>query len=212
MTLHNLQSDQASSKVFSVNKDDVRVINEASKSSDTSSDEEDKESLPAPSKPLERRLSLDEAKEPVDISNLKEEDLYERINLFGTLVKVVKHQSTSQLGDLSGHNTYIVYDHNCRKFYIMLLSSQQRYIAVAEDLVEMEALLNQQVEEPPLDPTFSEVKDLSKLALRTLDTLVGVGAGRFNMPWRWRQWSNNYQQTINQMQHGFFSSLDSHSL
>lgn len=93
---------------------------------------------------VERRLSLDEAKEPVDISNLNEEDLYERINLYGTLVKIVRHSRTSQLTDLSGHNTYIVYDHNCRKFYIMLLGSQQRYIAVAEDLTEMYSLLSEQ--------------------------------------------------------------------
>lgn len=97
----------------------MRVIN-VDKKKDT---DEDEEVQVVPNK-AERRLSLDEAKEPVDISNLNEEDLYERVNLFGTLVKIVRHPSTSQLNDLSGHNTYIVYDHNCRKFYIMLLGSQ----------------------------------------------------------------------------------------
>lgn len=106
------------------------------------------------------------------------------------------------MSELSGHNTYVIYDHANKKFYMLLLASKERYIAVAEDLTEMYSLLKEQAErsgqQPSTESEDDSIKDLSSLALRALEVLNQVGKGRFNMPWRWRQWSNNFQQVTSQ--------------
>lgn len=86
---------------------------------------------------------MPKSEEPIDISSLKEDDLYENIKLYGTLVKVIKYPKTSTFADLTGHNTYVIYDHCHKKYYIMLLASSYRYIAVASDLTEMYEVLKE---------------------------------------------------------------------
>jgi hypothetical protein len=91
----------------------------------------------------------------------------------------------------------VVYDHSYKKFYIMMLGAQSRLIAVAEDLGELYQLLkdpkvtwsggNRDSAENP------DLTALSAFALKALESLNELGKARFNMPWRWRPWSNNYQ-------------------
>lgn len=94
-------------------------------------------------KPENETTGTADQAQTLDISTLNEDDLYEKVNLYGTLVKVVKYPKSSTMADLSSHNTYMVYDHCHKKFYIMLLASSHRYIAVAEDLHEMYSLLKE---------------------------------------------------------------------
>lgn len=44
----------------------------------------------------------------------------------------------------------------------------------------------------------SDLTALSAFALKALESLNELGKARFNMPWRWRPWSNNYQQFLQQ--------------
>lgn len=50
---------------------------------------------------------------------------------------------TNQHADLCNHNQYIIYDHAMKRYYVMQLASNYRYIAVAEDLSEMYKLLKE---------------------------------------------------------------------
>jgi hypothetical protein len=112
------------------------------------------------------------------------------------LVKQIQNPKTNSLADLSGHNTYVVYDHYNKKYYMVLLGNSHRYIAIAEDLTEMYNLLKEHAgkdkkssqsvdqEKQPSDET--EFNSLSEFALKALSTLNIIGKGRFNMPWRWR--------------------------
>ena len=79
----------------------------------------------------------------IDISTFKEEDLYDSIKLYGTLIKTIRLPKTSSMADLTSHNTYIIYDHCHRKYYVLLLASNNRYIAVADDLSELYTLLTE---------------------------------------------------------------------
>ncbi len=58
---------------------------------------------------------------------LKEEDMFEEIKLHGTLVKVIKTQRNVDFS----YSTYITYSHPTKKFYLLLLGHNQRFIAVA---------------------------------------------------------------------------------
>lgn len=82
---------------------------------------------------------------------LKEEDMLEDIKLYGTLVKAIKSQRMQDYNS----STYITYDHLNKKFYVMLLGSNHRYIAVAHDFAEMQSLLcdvkSQQADPSPKD-------------------------------------------------------------
>ena len=109
-------------------------------------------------------------------------------------MKSQKLPKLSSLADLTSHNTYITYDHCLRKFYILLLGSSYRYIAVAEDLSELYQLLK---EHSHTQPT-TDASTLSAFAQSSLQTLTELGKARFNMPWRWRPWSNNYQLALQQ--------------
>jgi hypothetical protein len=77
----------------------------------------------------------------------------------------------------------------------LLLGSNNRYIAVAEDLNEMFQLLN-----PPSTPcsvdTTSDITTLDAFSLYALSLLNTLGRSRYNLPWRWRPWSLNYQQAL----------------
>ena len=56
--------------------------------------------------------------------------MFEEIKLYGTLIKTVKLQRNMDFNS----STYLIYDHNYKKFYFMLIGSTNRYIAVAQDL------------------------------------------------------------------------------
>jgi hypothetical protein len=51
------------------------------------------------------------------IDDLKEDDFFEDIKLYGTLMKVIKNQRSIE----SSYSTYITYDHVFKKFYLLLL-------------------------------------------------------------------------------------------
>jgi hypothetical protein len=108
------------------------------------------------------------------------------------LIKTIKLQRTGSIDDLSSHNTYMIYDHSHKKFYILLLGSAYRCIAVAEDLTEMYQLLKDQGTSPPASESQKEMSTMSEFAVKALDLLTEIGHARYNMPWRWRPWSNNY--------------------
>ncbi len=80
----------------------------------------------------------------------------------------------------------------------MLLGAQSRFIAVAEDLNELYQLLKDPKLTLSSDTLEKDLTSLSSFALKALDSLNELGKARFNMPWRWRQWSNNYQQFLQQ--------------
>ena len=63
--------------------------------------------------------------------------MFDDIKLYGTLVKTIKNNKTTDYN----HNTYISYDHTYKKFYLLLLGQNSRYIAVAHDFAEMETML-----------------------------------------------------------------------
>jgi hypothetical protein len=90
----------------------------------------------------------------------------------------------------------MIYDHSHKKFYILLLGSAYRYIAVAEDHTEMYPLLKDQSTAPPGSETQKEMSSMSDFAVRALELLTEIGLARYNMPWRWRPWSNNYHQAL----------------
>jgi hypothetical protein len=58
---------------------------------------------------------------------LKIEDMFDDIKLYGTLIKTIH---LSRNSDYS-YSTYLTYDHTYKKFYLLLLGNNQRYIAVA---------------------------------------------------------------------------------
>lgn len=37
---------------------------------------------------------------------------------------------------------------------------------------------------------------MSNFAVKSLELLTEIGHARYNMPWRWRPWSNNYHQAL----------------
>ncbi len=217
VTYHNLTLDNGYAKVFSCRPEDVRVINDTKKDG-RHDDESDEAPTPSSSEEVQSAsLSVDgSAQAPkdesdkkaaegseavngtVDISGMKEEDLYEGLKLYGTFLKKVKLPRTNSLADLTNHNTYVIYDHCHRKYYIMMLASTYRYIAVAEDLTEMFSLLKEHSSKSTSAQDDDDLKTLSDFALRTLETLDDIGKARFNMPWRWNPWSNNYQQALQQ--------------
>ena len=53
--------------------------------------------------------------------------MFEEIKLYGTYVKTIKLQRNLDFNQ----NSYLVYDHTYSKFYLLLLSSTYRYIAVS---------------------------------------------------------------------------------
>jgi hypothetical protein len=53
--------------------------------------------------------------------------MFDDIKLYGTLIKTIH---LSRNSDYS-YSTYLTYDHTYKKFYLLLLGNNQRYIAVA---------------------------------------------------------------------------------
>lgn len=80
----------------------------------------------------------------------------------------------------------------------MMLGAQSRFIAVAEDLGELYQLLKDPKLNLSGDKLESDLTSFSAFAMKALDSLNELGKARFNMPWRWRPWSNNYQQFLQQ--------------
>jgi hypothetical protein len=89
----------------------------------------------------------------------------------------------------------LIYDHHNRKFYLLQLGSSNRYIAVAEDLHEMYDVLSKNAKD---NTEFQSPSDFKEFTLQALELLQTIGRGRFNMPWRWSPWSNNYNQVLQQ--------------
>jgi len=125
---------------------------------------------------------------------MNEREFYESVKLKGTFVKTIKLPRSGANADLSGYNSYVIYDHSYKKFYIMMLGAQSRFIAVAEDLFELYQLLK----DPSSLSVDAKEESLYTFALNALEHLNELGKARFNMPWRWRPWSNNYQLFLQQ--------------
>lgn len=162
VTFHNLSVENGFAKVFSLSSEDTHVLNsdkvpgdglneapsEEQKNERKKSEVERQSEQKAGDSAITSAVGEKDSTAPtttsqIDISGIKEEDLYEKVNLYGTLVKVIKYPRSNTMADLTSHNTYLIYDQSHRKFYLMMLASNNRYIAVAEDLNEMSSLLKE---------------------------------------------------------------------
>jgi len=132
--------------------------------------------------------------------------MLEDIMLKGTLLKMLRNQPNIDFN----HSIYITYDNTNKKFYGLLLGHQHRFIVVAHDLMELEKLMIQK-----LPDTVSQFKsaDTIDAELDTLETpkfkewihrvlkfMLTIGHARFRLPWRWREWTENYD-TVLEMYH-----------
>lgn len=125
----------------------MHVLNEPKKKEAEATEEEVKEGEAKTEEgKAESEKKPDESTE-IDPNSIVESELFEPIKLKGTLLKHIKLQRSGPFADISTHNTYLIYDHTHKKYYILLLGSAYRYIAVAEDLSEMYQLLKQQKED-----------------------------------------------------------------
>lgn len=126
-------------------------------------------------------------------ADVKEEDMFEEIKLYGTLIKVVKFQTRNT--DFS-YNSYLSYDHINKKYYLLLLGHNHRFIAVSQNLVDMESLLHDSKallqSEEEIGLAISKAQSMFDFAFRFLDLLNTIQAHRFKLPWRWNRWSNLY--------------------
>ncbi|CDW79829.1 hect domain and rcc1-like domain-containing protein [Stylonychia lemnae] len=132
---------------------------------------------------------------------LKEEELFEDIKLMGSFLKQIKLQ---RVQDFNCGRT-LTYDHLNGKFYLLLFSNSTKYIYVAEDLQQMEHLIQEQSnvintnETSVLNRILTEdMQNFNDFALKTLGILKEIGKKRFCMPWRWRPWTNLYLQVLQQ--------------
>ena len=66
---------------------------------------------------------MEQSPEAEEIEILSERDFYESVKLKGTFVKTIRLPRSGSIADLSGYNSYIVYDHSYKKFYIMMLGA-----------------------------------------------------------------------------------------
>lgn len=106
--------DNGYAKVFSVRDEDIKVLNPQPQNASVSKEEEESK-FPSSEAGIETQEkkpneTSQATSTEIDITNMKEEELYERINLFGTLAKVINYPRSSTMADLSSHNTYMVYD------------------------------------------------------------------------------------------------------
>ena len=202
VSFHNLTTDNGSIRVFSLSPKDYKVYNDDLAKSTSLSWEDSKNG----EEEVKEEKPREESPE-AEVAILSERDFYESIKLKGTFVKTIRLPRSGSIADLSGYNSYVVYDHSYKKFYIMMLGAQSRFIAVAEDLGELYQLLkdpkvtwsggNHQQREGAAGGD-NDLTALSAFALKALESLNELGKARFNMPWRWRPWSNNYQQFLQQ--------------
>eukprot|EP00347_Sterkiella_histriomuscorum_P020695 403336831 len=248
ITYHNLVADNGYVNVFSLKQEDQRVINQK----EISKHLEEFPPLPQLEHLNKSTLSLaewsvkfddepaaDSKVEKSDIESQKsdsvntdsvhggtetieititEDDLYEEIRLYGTFIKQIKMQRNTDFNNL----TYLTYDHVNKRFYFMLMGNNLRYIAVAQDLTQMETLLkdvliniNEQEQDQSKDqsettsPSDSqkisiknileqEVKSINEFVIQVLKVLKYAGLKRFNLQWRWRPWSYVYMQVLQQ--------------
>lgn len=90
---------------------------------------------------------------------------------------------------------------------MLVLANQQRYVAVVSDLHRFSQNFNNFLQEDSeggsepglqrlldmIPPAFSSSQEFSKACLEMLER---IEAERFNMPWRWNQWSNLYSHAV----------------
>ena len=110
------------------------------------------------------------------------------------------------------HQSYkgaVTYDPIYKKYYVLVLADQHRYVAVVSDLhrfsehfqkIEGQELVDghdageiQKIVDV-VPNSMNSSQDFQKLSLRIL---LEMERDRFNLPWRWSQWSNLFTHAIN---------------
>jgi hypothetical protein len=148
----------------------------------------------------EKKADLEELArvEPKPSGEVEEKDLFEEIKLLGTHRISLKNQE----GLNPNYRGTITYDHTQRKYYVLVLANQQRYIAVVSDLhrfgENFKALNegNQIDESGVLDMIPHRFASSQEFTAACFKMLEHVERERFNMPWRWNYWSNLYSHAI----------------
>ena len=134
---------------------------------------------------------------------IDEMDMFDDIKLQGTHQISLKNQE----GLNPNYRGTITYDSIHRKYYILVLANQQRYVAVVNDLHRFGESFNKFPLEDSdkgsdlgiqslldmIPPAFSTSQEFS---LACFNMLQRIEAERFNMPWRWNQWSNLYSHAV----------------
>ena len=127
-----------------------------------------------------------------------EEDMYEEIRLSGTHKASLRNQE----GLNPSYRGTITYDPVHRRYYVLVLANQQRYVAVVADLHRFgehfrlgeEAGGRAAAEEARSVPESpGSGAELLVACLRLLERLEQE---RFNLPWRWSHWSNLYAHAL----------------
>jgi hypothetical protein len=144
---------------------------------------------------LEDQIRIEQPK-PSD--ELEERDMFEEIDLLGTHCISLKNQE----GLNPNYRGTITYDHTSRKYYVLVLASQQRYIAVVNDLHRFgeNFRMMEQDDRSDLLKVLEIIPDKfrssSEFNLACFGLLELIERDRFSMPWRWNHWSNLLSHAI----------------
>jgi len=127
-----------------------------------------------------------------------ERDMFEEIKLLGTHRISLKNQE----GLNPNYRGTITYDHTNKKYYVLVLANQQRYVAVVNDLhrfcenfkpLEQDGHRDQLRVLDMIPSRFTSSNEFSMACLSLLELLE---RDRFSMPWRWNHWSNLLSHAI----------------
>jgi hypothetical protein len=127
------------------------------------------------------------------------------IRLVGTHKATLKNQE----GIHQSYKGAVTYDPIYKKYYVLVLADQHRYVAVVSDLHRFSEHF-QKIEGHELvegrdageiqkivdivPSSMNSAQDFQKLSLKVL---LEMERDRFNLPWRWSQWSNLFAHAIN---------------
>ena len=65
--------------------------------------------------------------------------MFEDLKLSGTFIKTIKLQKCQDFS----YTSYLTFDHTYKKFYFLLIGSTHRFIAVSQDLSQLNSLLSE---------------------------------------------------------------------
>ena len=111
--------------------------------------------------------------------------MFEEVRLSGTHARSLKNQE----GLNSSYRGTMTYDCRHKKYYVLMLAHPGRYVAVVSDLHRF----GEQFREGPLGKEAGvDFSTFSGFTVTCLGLLQEIEKERFNLPWRWNQWSKLY--------------------
>ena len=119
---------------------------------------------------------------------VSEWDLYEPIAPKSTLLKVVEDRQSLLL---SSHSNYITYDPYNKRFMAITLEQSFRNVIIYDDLTE---LIPKTLPSPTAESQAAT--DFKSFMKATVSTLCWANQNRYQMPWRWNQWSDVYGKAL----------------